>query len=54
MKVMYNLILVVMNKLIKYRYFILYKKALSAEKLASIFLRVMTANHSLLKKIISD
>ena len=54
MKAVYDLILVIMNRLIKYRYFILYKEASSAEELAYMFLRVIAANYGLPEEIISD
>ena len=54
MKVLYNLILVKTDRLLKYRYFISYKKVLSAEELVYAFLRVIAVNHKLLKEIISD
>ena len=54
MKIKYNSILVITDRLIKYKYFIPYKKVLSVEKLAYTFLRIMTANHRLSKEIISD
>ena len=54
MKAVYDLILVITDRLIKYRYFIPYKEALSAEKLAYMFLRVIVANYELLEEIISD
>ena len=38
----------------KYRYFIPYKEALSAEELAYMFLRVIAANYELSEEIISD
>ena len=52
-KVVYNLILVIMDRLIKYGYFIPYKEALSAEDLAYIFYKYVVGNHGLLEKIIS-
>ena len=52
MRVLYNAILIVTDRLTKYRYFILYKKVLSAEELVYTFLRVIVANHKLLKEII--
>ena len=54
MKVLYNAILVITDKLIKYRYFILYKKSLTAEKLVYTFLRVLAANYRISNKIVSD
>jgi hypothetical protein len=50
----YNSILVVMDRLTKYTYIILYLKASIAEDLAYMFLRVVVANHSAPEKIISD
>ena len=54
MKAVYDSILVITDRLIKYRYFIPYKEASSAEKLAYMFLRVIAANHELPEEIISD
>ena len=54
MKVLYDSVLVITDRLTKYKYFIPYKKALSAEELAYIFLRVIAVNYELLKEIISD
>ena len=54
MKAVYDLILVITDRLMKYRYFIPYKEASSAEKLAYMFLRVIAANHGLPEEIISD
>ena len=53
-KAVYDSILVITDRLMKYRYFIPYKEASSAEELAYMFLRVIAANHELLKEIISD
>jgi hypothetical protein len=50
----YNSILVVMDKLTKYIYIILYLEANTAEDLAYAFLRVVIANYNALEKIISD
>ena len=52
MKAVYDLILVITDRLMKYRYFILYKEASSAEELAYMFLRVIAANHELPEEII--
>ena len=52
MKAVYDLILVITDRLMKYRYFIPYKEALSAEKLAYMFLRVIAANYELPEEII--
>ena len=54
MKAVYDSILVITDRLMKYRYFIPYKEASSAEKLAYMFLRVIAANHELPEEIISD
>jgi len=43
-----------MNKLIKYRYFLLYKKATFTKDLIYIFLRMIVANHELSDEIISN
>ena len=51
-KVLYNVILVITDRLTKYEYFILYKKAFNAEKLAYMFLRVLAANYKISDKII--
>jgi hypothetical protein len=50
----YDSILVVINRLTKYTYIILYLKASIAEELAYTFLRVIIANHNILEKMISD
>ena len=52
--VMYDLILVIMDRLMKYRHFILYKEASDAIELAYTFLKVVIANHGLLEEIILD
>ena len=54
MKAVYDSILVITDRLTKYRYFIPYKEASSAEELAYMFLRVIAANHELPEEIISD
>jgi hypothetical protein len=46
----YDSILVIIDRLIKYTYIILYLEASTAEDLAYIFLRVIVANYSALKK----
>ena len=48
------LILVVINRLIKYIYFILYLEVLLVEDLAYIFLKYIISNYSLLEEIILD
>ena len=43
-----------MNWLIKYSYFLLYKKASTAKDLVYTFLKTIVVNHELLDKIISN
>jgi hypothetical protein len=50
----YNSILVIMDKLIKYIYIILYLEVNIAEDLVYIFLRIIITNYSALEKMISD
>ena len=50
--VSYNNILIIMNRLIKYIYFINYIKALNAEDLAYTFLRTIFANYDISAEII--
>jgi len=52
--VMYDLILVITDRLIKYRHFILYKEASDAIKLMYTFLKVIITNYGLLEEIILD
>ena len=54
MRVLYDSVLVITDRLIKYEHFISYKKASSAEELVYIFLRVIIANYELSEEIISD
>ena len=53
-KVFYNLILTIVNWLMKEVWFILYKKVLNTEELVYIFLRNVTALQDLSDEIISD
>jgi hypothetical protein len=53
-RIKYDSILVIMDKLIKYTYIILYLEASTAEDLAYTFLRVVVANHNALEEMISD
>jgi hypothetical protein len=53
-RIKYDFILVVIDRLTKYIYIILYLEANTAEDLAYIFLRVVVANYSALEKMISD
>jgi len=46
--VIYNLILVIIDRLIKYRHFILYKEASDAIKLVYTFFKVIITNYRLL------
>ena len=50
----YDAILVVIDRLTKYAYFIPYLKVSTAEELAYIFLKYIISNYKLLKKIILD
>ena len=52
--VTYDSILVITDRLTKYRHFILYKEASDAIELAYTFLKVVIANHGLLEEIILD
>jgi hypothetical protein len=53
-KVVFDLILVVTDRLTKYGYFILYKESLLAEELAYAFNKHIIGNYGISKKIISD
>jgi hypothetical protein len=53
-RIKYDFILVIIDRLIKYTYIILYLKASTVEDLAYIFLRVVIENYSALEEIISD
>jgi hypothetical protein len=50
----YDSILVIIDKLTKYIYIILYLEASTAEDLAYAFFRVVIANYSALEEMISD
>jgi hypothetical protein len=52
--VVYDLILVVTNRLTKYAHFISYKKDLTAEELAYTFNRNIITNYEILKEIIGN
>ena len=54
MRIMYNFILMITDRLIKYKYFLSYKKVTFAENLTYTFLRMIVANHELSDKIISN
>jgi hypothetical protein len=53
-EVVFDAILVIIDRLTKYGYFILYKESLSAEKLIYTFNKYIIGNHGILKKIIND
>jgi hypothetical protein len=53
-EVIFDLILVIINRFTKYGYFILYKESLLAEKLAYAFNKHIIGNYEISKKIISD
>ncbi len=53
-EIIYDFILIIMNRLIKYEYFLSYKKATFAKDLIYTFLRIIVANHELSDKIISN
>jgi hypothetical protein len=52
--VTYNLILVIIDRLTKYVYFISYKEGLTAEELVYIFNRNIITNYGIPEEIISD
>jgi len=53
-KTMYDSILMITDKLIKYEYFLSYKKATFAKDLIYTFLKTIVANHDLSDEIISN
>jgi hypothetical protein len=53
-RIKYDSILVIIDRLIKYTYIILYLEASISEDLAYMFLRVVIANYSAPEEIISD
>jgi hypothetical protein len=52
--VTYNLILIVIDRLTKYVYFISYKEGLTAEELVYTFNRNIIANYRILEEIINN
>jgi hypothetical protein len=52
--VKYNFILVIIDRLTKYTYIILYLKASIIKNLAYIFFKVIIANYNILEEMISD
>ncbi len=53
-KIMYDFILIITDRLIKYEYFLSYKKATFAKDLIYTFLRMIVANHELSDEMISN
>jgi hypothetical protein len=53
-EVVFDSILVIIDRLTKYKYFISYKESLLAEKLAYAFNKYIIGNYGISKKIISD
>jgi hypothetical protein len=53
-KVKYDSILIITDRLTKYTYFINYLESLNAKDLAYTFLRMIFVNHEMLETIISD
>jgi hypothetical protein len=53
-EVVFDSILVIIDRLTKYGYFISYKESLSAEKLAYTFNKHIIGNYGISKKIIND
>jgi len=51
---MYNFILMITDKLIKYKYFLSYKKATFTKDLTYTFLKMIVANHELSDETISN
>jgi hypothetical protein len=52
--VIYNLILIITDRLIKYAYLISYKEGLTIEELIYIFNKNIITNHEILEEIISN
>ena len=50
----YNIILVIVNKLTKWGYFIVYIEEILAEDIVYIYIKEIFARYRVLKKIISD
>jgi hypothetical protein len=53
-KVIFDSILIIIDRLIKYGYFILYRESLLIEKLAYAFNKHIIGNYKISKKIISN
>ena len=54
MNIAYNSILVVVDWLTKYAYFVPYKESYTAKQLAYTFLRIIISNYRLLDKVITN
>jgi hypothetical protein len=52
--VIFDLILIIINRFTKYGYFILYKESLLAEELAYTFNKYIIENYEISKKIINN
>ena len=53
-RVKYDSILVIINRLIKYSYFVPYLKVFTVKQLINTILRVIVVNHGMLKEFITD
>ena len=53
-EVEYNSILVIIDRLIKYMYILLYKEVSNAKELAYTFIRTIVTNYKVLEEIILD
>jgi hypothetical protein len=53
-RIEYDFILVITDRLIKYTYIILYLETSITKNLAYVFLRIIIANYNTLKEMISD
>ena len=54
MNIKYNSVLVIINWLTKYTYFILYKESYIVKELAYMFLRTIISNYRLPNKVVID
>ena len=50
----YDSILVIVDRLTKYAYYLPYLKIVNIEELAYTFLRIILGNHGLLEELVSD
>ena len=53
-RTVFNLIFVIVDKLTKYRHFILFKETCNAVELSYMFLKEVVKQHRLLNKVILD